>query len=119
MLDFRQSSINSGHGCFVTGTDTEVGKTRISAALLHWCATQGWRSAGFKPVAAGTQLIDGQWANEDVHRLRQASSVALTDAEVGPLQFEAAFAPHIAATLVPGGGDKIALHLKDTGVARP
>lgn len=87
------------HGCFVTGTDTEVGKTRISAALLHWCAEQGWRSAGFKPVAAGTSVIDGQRVNEDVRVLREASSLALTDAEVGPLQFEAACAPHIAAAL--------------------
>lgn len=87
------------HGCFVTGTDTEIGKTRISAALLHWCAAQGWRSAGFKPVAAGTQLIDGQRVNDDVRALRQAGSVPLTDDEVGPLQFEAACAPHIAAAL--------------------
>lgn len=86
-------------GCFVTGTDTEVGKTRISAALLHWGAQQGWRSAGFKPVAAGTRLIDGQRVNEDVRALRQASSLALSDAEVGPFQFEAACAPHIAAAL--------------------
>lgn len=85
-------------GCFVTGTDTEVGKTRISAALLYWLAQSGWRSAGFKPVAAGTTLINGQWVNEDVHALREASSQVLTDAEVGPLQFEAACAPHIAAT---------------------
>lgn len=87
------------HGCFVTGTDTEVGKTRISAALLYWLAQAGWRSAGVKPVAAGTSLIDGQWVNEDVRALREASSLALTDAEVGPLQFEAACAPHIAAAL--------------------
>lgn len=86
-------------GCFVTGTDTEVGKTRISAGLLHWCARQGWSSAGFKPVAAGTTLIEGQWVNEDVRALRQASSISLTDSEVGPLQFQAACAPHIAAAL--------------------
>lgn len=86
-------------GCFVTGTDTEVGKTRISAALLHWCSQQGWRSAGFKPVAAGTSLIHGQRVNDDVRTLRDASSLVLTDAEVGPLQFEAACAPHIAAAL--------------------
>lgn len=85
--------------CFITGTDTEVGKTRISAALLHWCARQGWRSAGFKPVAAGTTLIDGRWVNEDVCALRQASSMLLTDLEVGPLQFETACAPNIAASL--------------------
>lgn len=84
-------------GCFVTGTDTEVGKTRISAALLHWLAQAGWRSAGFKPVAAGTSLIDGQWVNDDVRALRDASALAMSDAEVGPFQFETACAPHIAA----------------------
>ena len=81
---------------FITGTDTEVGKTRISAALLHWCAQQGWRSAGFKPVAAG---LEADGSNEDVQTLRAAGSLALTSAEVGPLQFQAACAPHIAAAL--------------------
>nr|WP_315494351.1 dethiobiotin synthase [uncultured Rhodoferax sp.] len=81
---------------FVTGTDTEVGKTHISAALLHWAGQQGWRSAGFKPVAAG---LDADGRNEDVQRLRAASSLPLTEAEVGPLQFQAACAPHIAAAL--------------------
>jgi dethiobiotin synthetase len=81
---------------FVTGTDTEVGKTHISAALLHWAAQQGWRSAGFKPVAAG---LDADGRNEDVQRLRAASSLPLTEAEVGPLQLQAACAPHIAAAL--------------------
>ncbi|MEO9228426.1 MAG: dethiobiotin synthase [Devosia sp.] len=87
------------YGCFVTGTDTEIGKTRISAALLHWLAQSGRRCAGLKPVSAGTDVIDGQWVNEDVRALRDAGSVALTDVEVGPLQFEAACAPHIAAAL--------------------
>ena len=81
---------------FVTGTDTEVGKTHISAALLHWCGLQGWRSAGFKPVAAG---LDADGGNEDIQSLRAASSLALTAHEVGPLQFQAACAPHIAAAL--------------------
>ncbi len=90
---------------FITGTDTEVGKTRVSAALLHWCAQQGWRSAGFKPVAAG---LDAAGVNEDVQMLRAAGSLALTDAEVGPLQFQAACAPHIAAALE---GQTIALPL--------
>ena len=81
---------------FVTGTDTEVGKTHISAALLYWCGQQGWRSAGFKPVAAG---LDADGGNEDIHNLRAASSLALTVQEVGPLQFQAACAPHIAAAL--------------------
>ena len=86
-------------GCFVTGTDTEVGKTRVSAALLHWLGERRLRCAGYKPVAAGTEVIDGKDVNEDVRALRDASSMALTDAEVGPFQFEAACAPHIAAAL--------------------
>ncbi len=81
---------------FVTGTDTEVGKTYVSAALLHWCAQQGWRSAGMKPVAAG---LDAMGGNEDVQTLRAASSLSLSTHEVGPLQFQAACAPHIAAAL--------------------
>lgn len=81
---------------FITGTDTEVGKTFISAALLHWCGQQGWRSAGLKPVAAG---MDAAGGNEDVQSLRAASSLVLTTHEVGPLQFQAACAPHIAAAL--------------------
>ena len=85
------------NGCFVTGTDTEIAKTRISTALLHWFAQAGCRSAGLKPVAAGTDVINGQRVNEDVRALREAGSLVLTDAEVGPLQFEAACAPHIAA----------------------
>lgn len=87
------------NGCFVTGTDTEIGKTRVSAALLHWLGMRGLRCAGYKPVAAGTETIDGETVNEDVRALRDASSVALTDAEVGPCQFAAACAPHIAAAL--------------------
>lgn len=87
------------HGCFVTGTDTDVGKTRISTALLHWLSHAGWRSAGFKPVAAGTQLIDGQSVNDDVRALRDASSLRMSDAEVGPFQLATACAPHIAAAL--------------------
>ena len=86
-------------GCFVTGTDTEVGKTRVSAALLHWVASRGLAAAGFKPVAAGTSLIEGTRVNEDVRLLREASSAAVTEAEVGPFQFDAACAPHVAAAL--------------------
>jgi dethiobiotin synthetase len=85
--------------CFVAGTDTGVGKTHISAALLHWCALQGWASAGLKPLAAGTTLVDGHAVNDDVQALKAASAVNLSDAEVGPFQFAAACAPHIAAQL--------------------
>lgn len=86
-------------GIFITGTDTGVGKTRVSTALLHPPGV-GWRqAAGLKPVAAGMAWIAGRQVNEDVHLLRAASSLPLTDAEVSPYQFDTACAPHIAAAL--------------------
>lgn len=89
----------SMRGCFVTGTDTEVGKTRVSAGLLHWLDQAGWRAAGYKPVAAGMDMLEGRLVNEDVLLLQRSGSVPLADHQVGPCQLEAACAPHIAAEL--------------------
>src|SRR3712207_1875619 len=58
--------------CFVTGTDTEIGKTLVSAAILHKLAASGRRACGMKPVAAGAELIDGELHNEDADMLRAA-----------------------------------------------
>ena len=79
---------------FVTGTDTGVGKTLISCALLHAFAAQGKRVAGFKPIAAG---CDEDEHNEDAKALRAASSMRLTYGQVNPYCFHHAIAPHIAA----------------------
>lgn len=86
-------------GFFVTGTDTEIGKTCISAGLTHLLAQAGLRAAALKPVAAGQEWVDGRWVNDDVERLRRAGNLVLSDAQVGPVQFRAACAPHIAAQL--------------------
>jgi len=86
-------------GVFVTGTDTEIGKTCITAALTHLLMREGWRVAPIKPVAAGQELVDGRWVNEDVRRLCTATGGAFSDAEVGPLQYRTPCAPHIAAAL--------------------
>jgi dethiobiotin synthetase len=79
---------------FVTGTDTGVGKTLISCALLHGFAAQGKRVAGMKPVAAGCNA-DGQ--NEDVLQLRAAGNVELGYGQINPYCFVPAIAPHLAA----------------------
>ena len=79
---------------FVTGTDTGVGKTLISCALLHGFAAQGKRVAGMKPVAAGCN-DDGQ--NEDVLQLRAAGNVAVGCGQINPYCFVPAIAPHLAA----------------------
>ncbi|QPF75660.1 dethiobiotin synthase [Roseateles sp. DAIF2] len=86
-------------GFFITGTDTEIGKTAVTAGLTHLAATAGLRAAGIKPLAAGQALVDGRWVNEDVARLRAATNMGLSDAEVGPLQLRTPCAPHIAARL--------------------
>lgn len=99
----------SPQGCFVTGTDTEVGKTCISIALLHWMDRRGLGVIGFKPVAAGMTLIDGTWVNEDVRMLREASWAGVRDADVGPFQFDAACAPHVAAALEGRAIDRAAI----------
>ena len=79
---------------FVTGTDTGVGKTLISCALLHGFAAQGRRVVGMKPVAAGCD-DDGQ--NEDVLQLRAAGNVAMGYGQINPYCFVSAIAPHLAA----------------------
>jgi dethiobiotin synthetase len=88
-------------GYFITGTDTSVGKTLISCALLHGFAAQGKRVIGMKPVAAG---CDANGQNDDVLQLRAASNVqhGLDTSGIGqinPYCFESAVAPHLAAQL--------------------
>lgn len=82
---------------FVTGTDTDAGKTYISAALLRHFAAQSLRVVGMKPVASGAKELDGVLHNSDVTQLRQASNVQADVRWINPYCFTPAIAPHIAA----------------------
>ena len=84
---------------FVTGTDTNVGKTLVSAALIHSLARNGLKVAGMKPVAAGAELRDGQLWNEDVALLSGEANVTLPTHLIAPYLFKEAAAPHVAAAL--------------------
>ena len=84
-------------GVFITGTDTDAGKTVVSAALVRALVNKGLLVAGLKPIASGFELIDGSWCNEDVEALTQASNVALAAQRVNRYAFKPAIAPHIAA----------------------
>lgn len=86
-------------GYFVTGTDTNIGKTLISSALLHALSQGDVRAAGMKPVAAGAELRDGAWYNEDAASLAAASSVKLPMELAVPYMLREPAAPHIAAAL--------------------
>lgn len=79
---------------FVTGTDTDVGKTLISCALLYAFAAQGKSVVGMKPVAAGSGE-DG--LNEDVKQLRAATNIFASLGQINPYSFIHPIAPHIAA----------------------
>lgn len=92
----------TARGYFVTGTDTGVGKTLISAALLHAFAARGLRVVGMKPVAAGCEWRDGVAYWDDVEQLRAAANVDAAQALVNPYRFEPAIAPHIAAAQAGG-----------------
>ena len=84
---------------FVTGTDTNVGKTLVSAALIHSLARNGLKVAGMKPVAAGAKLRDGKLWNEDVALLSGEANVTLPTHLIAPYLFKEAAAPHVAAAL--------------------
>jgi dethiobiotin synthetase len=83
--------------CFVTGTDTEIGKTLVSGAMLHALTQCGVHAVGMKPVAAGAELRDGVWHNEDVDILAEAGNLALPAEQVNPYLLRDATAPHIAS----------------------
>ncbi|AVP57073.1 dethiobiotin synthase [Pulveribacter suum] len=82
---------------FVTGTDTGVGKSLASAALLHALARHHARVVGMKPVASGAALHGGVLANEDALALRAASTLAVPAALDNPVLLPEPLSPHIAA----------------------
>lgn len=82
---------------FVTGTDTDAGKTLVTLGLIKALQEQGLRVNGMKPVAAGVCEIDGKAVNEDAQLIRQHSSKPLPYELINPCLFEPAIAPHIAA----------------------
>ncbi|MFA7242815.1 MAG: dethiobiotin synthase [Sulfuricellaceae bacterium] len=83
---------------FITGTDTGVGKTLVSCALLHVFAARGKTVVGMKPVAAGCASTARGLVCEDVANLMAASNVSAPLEMVNPYAFQPPIAPHIAAT---------------------
>ena len=82
---------------FITGTDTGVGKTFVTCALLHTLKAQGIAAIGMKPVAAGGDMTPDGLRNDDIEALREASSVKLAREDLNCYLFAEPIAPHIAA----------------------
>jgi len=88
----------AGSAYFVTGTDTDVGKTVVAVGLLHAARRAGRSTIGLKPVAAGGDAErDGSAYNGDALALQDAATVALDYAAVNPVLLSRPLAPHIAA----------------------
>jgi dethiobiotin synthetase len=85
---------------FVAGTDTDAGKTLISAALLYKAKQAGMTTVGLKPVAAGCEETPDGLRNDDALKLIEQSTEALPYEQVNPIAFAAPIAPHIAGQLL-------------------
>ena len=84
-------------GCFVTGTDTGVGKTVVAAAIAAALSARGERVAAFKPVVTGLDdPRDPDWPPD--HELLAAAAGTTSEA-VAPLRFGPPVSPHLAAEL--------------------
>jgi len=87
-------------GYFVTGTDTGIGKTWSTLALMQYFQQQGKVVVGMKPVAAGCEWLDGQLKNEDALALQAQSSIDIPYEMINSYAFELPVSPHIAAQAV-------------------
>lgn len=90
---------------YVTGTDTGIGKTVASCALLQALRSHGLRVAGMKPVASGCRRIGNQWRNDDALALQAASDPQPRYDDVNPYALPDAVAPELAAQRVGIGID--------------
>ncbi|WP_070963025.1 dethiobiotin synthase [Vibrio sonorensis] len=82
---------------FIAGTDTDVGKTVASKAILHALAKKDLKTVGYKPVAAGCEKTEQGWRNSDALHLIKAATVERAYEQVNPYALELPASPHIAA----------------------
>lgn len=84
-------------GFYITGTDTGIGKTVASTALLHALRSQGLRAVGMKPVASGCERSEAGWRNEDALALLAASDPKPAYDDLNPYALPLPLAPELAA----------------------
>jgi dethiobiotin synthetase len=90
--------MNAPVSFFVTGTDTGVGKTHVSSALLLGIRRRALKAFGFKPVASGCERRGEEWVSDDAEKLRAYSTTPTPDLHLmNPYALPEAIAPHLAA----------------------
>jgi len=100
----------SSRSFLVTGTDTGIGKTHSSVALLRALQATGLRAVGMKPIASGCDRIDGAWRNEDALALQAASDPRPSYEDINPVALPEPTAPTLAAIAAGVTVDIAALH---------
>jgi len=84
---------------FITGTDTDVGKTFITSLLMKFIKQNKHKVLGFKPIAAGSEYAFDELVNEDALTLLESGNVSVPYNLINPYIYEQPIAPHIAAKL--------------------
>ena len=85
---------------FITGTDTDAGKTHVTSLLLKLLAQHKKNAIGFKPLAAGCEMAFDQLVNADALMLMESATVSAKYDVINPFAFAPPIAPHIAAEQV-------------------
>jgi dethiobiotin synthetase len=91
------SELSARRTYFVTGTDTDAGKTLVSRLLLYAAAARGLTTAALKPLAAGARETPDGLRNDDALQLMAAATHKLPYAQVNPMCLPDPLAPHLAA----------------------
>lgn len=100
-------------GLFITGTDTDVGKTFVGAVIVRSLTRKGYRVGPYKPVASGCELVDGQLQSGDAKSLWEAAGCPASLQRVCPQRFAAPLAPNLAAA---AEGSAVAAELLRSGL---
>ncbi|MDW6004312.1 dethiobiotin synthase [Vibrio mangrovi] len=107
---------------FIAGTDTDVGKTVASKAILQALAARDLKTIGYKPIAAGCEKTESGFRNSDALHLIKASTCQSDYTNINPYALELPTSPHIAAKYADVTidfsvlSDKLALHKANTDI---
>lgn len=95
-MEHEKRSAGGSRGVFIAGTDTGIGKTHVSVALIHALRDAGWSACGMKPVASGCDDTPEGRRNADAVALRQASAPVPPYDLINPVALSAPVSPHLA-----------------------
>lgn len=97
---------------FITGTDTNVGKTWATLALMQHFKNQNLSVLGMKPVASGCKKNAAEWQNSDALAIQKMASQFIDYSVVNPFAYELPISPHLAGKDNPVNLDIILAHFK-------